>query len=236
MYAMQYEITLPADYDMGIIRQRVATRGHLLDDFPGLAFKAYLMRERGKDGSHRNQYAPFYLWTEVEAMGRFLWGGGGFAGLIDSFGRPAVRHWTGVACFAGPARRTVPRAAIRRRLSISAEQNLVTAAARGRDFVERQACEKGAHSAVFAIDPHRWESLVFVLAEELPENVLGDSVIYEVLHLSSPHFDEIAGQPSAQAEAAVRRQEASLAALYPAAPTRRRRQTAPPSSPSDERG
>ena len=26
MHAMQYEITLPADYDMGIIRERVATR------------------------------------------------------------------------------------------------------------------------------------------------------------------------------------------------------------------
>ena len=35
MHAMQYEITLPADYDMEIIRKRVATKGHLLDDFPG---------------------------------------------------------------------------------------------------------------------------------------------------------------------------------------------------------
>ncbi|MCW2914583.1 MAG: hypothetical protein JWN52_2651 [Actinomycetia bacterium] len=36
MHAMQYEITLPADYDMKIIRHRVATKGHLLDAFPGL--------------------------------------------------------------------------------------------------------------------------------------------------------------------------------------------------------
>ncbi len=36
MYAMQYEITLPADYDMGIIRARVATGGNALDDLPGL--------------------------------------------------------------------------------------------------------------------------------------------------------------------------------------------------------
>ncbi|WP_271217829.1 DUF4865 family protein [Streptosporangium carneum] len=28
---MQYEITLPADYDMGIIRRRVETRGRALD-------------------------------------------------------------------------------------------------------------------------------------------------------------------------------------------------------------
>lgn len=25
-------------------------------------------------------------------MSRFLWGGGGFSGIIDSFGRPAVHH------------------------------------------------------------------------------------------------------------------------------------------------
>ncbi len=39
MHAKQYEITLPADYDMGVIRERVATKGHLLDAFPGLGFK-----------------------------------------------------------------------------------------------------------------------------------------------------------------------------------------------------
>lgn len=51
MHAMQYEITLPADYDMGIIHDRVATRGALLDTFPGLGLKAYCVRERGVDGS-----------------------------------------------------------------------------------------------------------------------------------------------------------------------------------------
>jgi Domain of unknown function (DUF4865) len=42
MNAMQYEISLPADYDMGIIRDRVATRGATFDDYPGLGLKAFL--------------------------------------------------------------------------------------------------------------------------------------------------------------------------------------------------
>lgn len=79
MHAMQYEITLPADYDMGIIRTRVATKGHLLDAFPGLGLKAYLIRERA-GGSPVNQYAPFYLWRAPEGMNAFLWGAG-FQGL-----------------------------------------------------------------------------------------------------------------------------------------------------------
>ncbi|MFC5828113.1 DUF4865 family protein [Nonomuraea insulae] len=40
MYAKQYEITLPADYDMRIIRKRVADGGHVLDDRAGLGLKA----------------------------------------------------------------------------------------------------------------------------------------------------------------------------------------------------
>src|SRR3954471_3200474 len=97
---MQYEITLPADYDMGIIRKRVADRGHLTDAFPGLALKAYLVRERAADASwpkaHStvNQYAPFYLWRTSEGMNSFLWGPG-FRGLSADFGRPPVRHWLG---------------------------------------------------------------------------------------------------------------------------------------------
>jgi hypothetical protein len=58
MHAMQYEITLPAEYDMKIIRHRVATKGHLLDAFPGLGLKAFVIRERGIGGSPVNQYAP----------------------------------------------------------------------------------------------------------------------------------------------------------------------------------
>ncbi len=76
MHALQYELTLPADYDMRIVRDRVARRGPLLDAWPGLGVKAYLVRERGVHGSPVNQYAPFYLWNTVEGMNAFLWGGG----------------------------------------------------------------------------------------------------------------------------------------------------------------
>lgn len=41
--AMQYSFVLPADYDMNIIKQRIASKGHLLDDFPGLIFKTCLI-------------------------------------------------------------------------------------------------------------------------------------------------------------------------------------------------
>ncbi|MEU4106665.1 DUF4865 family protein, partial [Streptomyces tanashiensis] len=111
MHAMQYEITLPADYDMEIIRERVATRGHLLDAFPGLGLKAYLVRER-EAGSPVNQYAPFYLWAAPEGMNAFLWGPG-FQGIVNDFGRPVVQHWTGLAYEEGPAAASAPGTATR---------------------------------------------------------------------------------------------------------------------------
>ncbi len=61
MYAMQYAFTLPADYDMQIIRRRMADRGHMTDGFAGLGVKDYLIREHGKAASALNQYAPFYF-------------------------------------------------------------------------------------------------------------------------------------------------------------------------------
>ena len=92
MIAMQYVFTPPADYDMGRIVDRVATRGGAFDDFPGLLFKAFLMSEAGRDGALANRYAPFYVWRSPDAMRHFL-AHPGFAGVCASFGRPQVRTW-----------------------------------------------------------------------------------------------------------------------------------------------
>lgn len=103
MIAMQYVFTLPADYDMGRIVDRVAAKGPSFDDFPGLVFKAFLISEAGRDGAAVNRYAPFYVWQSPEALRDFL-GSTGFAALVASFGRPQVRTWLPlkVAAPAGP--------------------------------------------------------------------------------------------------------------------------------------
>jgi len=92
MIAMQYVFTLPADYDMGRIVERVATKGGAFDDFPGLLFKAFLMSEAGRDGALANRYAPFYVWQSPGALRGFLTHPG-FQAVVASFGRPQVRTW-----------------------------------------------------------------------------------------------------------------------------------------------
>lgn len=176
LYAMQYEITLPADYDMRIIRDRVRTRGHLMDGFTGLGFKAYLMRQ-----APINQYSPFYVWHDTAGMNRFLWGGGGFHGIVTDFGRPAVKHWTGVAEERGPA--VQPRMATRVLAPIPADAELTTVAENAIAELKSYADNDLVCATVLAIDPYHWELMRFTLWEEIPDEAPGDR--YEVLHLAT---------------------------------------------------
>lgn len=190
MYAMQYEIALPADYDMKVIRDRVATRGHLMDAYEGLGLKAFLIRERGLDGSPVNQYAPFYLWDDTGGMNRFLWGGGGFGGIVEDFGRPAVNHWTGVAFGFGPARDASPRGASRLVERIAAGADPAAAVGAAVVAWEQRVASPGVHCSVLAVDPRRWEIVRFTLWEAAaPAGVDGER--YEVLHLAAPHLGEV---------------------------------------------
>ncbi|MFF1869754.1 DUF4865 family protein [Kitasatospora herbaricolor] len=186
MHAMQYEITLPADYDMEIIRKRVATRGHLMDAHPGLGLKAYLIRERGDgSGSPVNQYAPFYLWNTVEGMNGFLWGPG-FRGVVTDFGRPVVRHWLGAGFRTGPAVDAVPLSATRRTERIPEGTDPAEA-------VERALAElpedDALHSAAVAVDPARWELLRTALWRDGPPERAGTR--YQLLHLSRPGLHDL---------------------------------------------
>ncbi|MFG2842053.1 DUF4865 family protein [Kitasatospora sp. NPDC048296] len=185
MHAMQYEITLPADYDMGVIRKRVADKGHLLDAHPGLGLKAYLVRERGRDGSPVNQYAPFYLWHTAEGMNSFLWGPG-FRGLSADFGRPAVHHWLGAGLAEG-SRTAAPTSATR--VTVRLPETADPAAAVERALAELPA-HPALHTAAVAVDPSRWELLRFALWHgPAPEDEPGTR--YQVLHLSRPELDRL---------------------------------------------
>ncbi|NUR63181.1 MAG: DUF4865 family protein [Catenulispora sp.] len=192
MYAMQYEISVPADYDMGILRERVAKASPILDDREGLGLKAYLIRELA-DGSPVNQYAPFYLWHDTTAMSRFLFAGAGFERIIRSFGRVTVRQWTGVAHFSG-ATTEAPTAASRRTQAVPVHDDKLSS------WVEEVAAEAEllakraeAHTVALAIDPTRWELVEFALwAGAVPEDVATTATErYQVRHVSKPELGKL---------------------------------------------
>lgn len=188
MHAMQYELTLPADYDTSIIRGRVARIGHLLDDWEGLGFKTYLLRERGAHGSPVNQYAPFYLWNTMEGMNAFLWGGA-FQGLSNDFGRPSVRQWTGLAYEEGDVQGSPARFAVRRRQPVPEGVVLADVMADAARETARLAGEDGVVLAAAAVDSNRWELVHFSLWEHDTPKAEGD--VFEVLHMSAPGRDRL---------------------------------------------
>lgn len=184
MLSMQYDIALPADYDMAVIRRRVAEKGHLLDGFPGLAFKAYLHAARGDEAlpSRDNLYAPFYLWQDSEGMNAFL-GGAGFAALARDFGRPAVRTWIPwraelAADLRDAACATRELAAIPAHADLGELREAEAAAARR----DRAA---GALAAIAAYDPTGWTLLRFRLWPTLRADLAREGrQLYRVGHVS----------------------------------------------------
>ncbi len=187
MHAMQYEITLPADYDMGIIERRVAARGPLLDDLAGLGLKAYAVRRRGREASAVNEYAPFYLWNSVERMTAFILGAG-FRGLCDAFGRPSVRHWVGLTFEAGNAFEARPRAATRTVNHMGPDDELSPLPA-GLDLAARHRDHPDLHSTALLLDPHHWELVRFCLWTGKTAAPGAPGTRYEVLHLSAPELE-----------------------------------------------
>lgn len=180
---MQYELTLPADYDMGIIEHRVKTLGHFTDDYAGLGVKAYLIRERGVLGSPVNQYAPFYLWADVAGMSRFLFERAGFHGIVRDFGRPAVRHWTGVLTVSG-AQAGTPGDLWAWKATSALPPDVDPADVVEAARADARALAADAHTVAVGVNPATWEAVTFALTVGAPVDRPGTS--YRVLHVSSP--------------------------------------------------
>ncbi|WP_158817087.1 DUF4865 family protein [Methylocapsa sp. S129] len=186
MIAMQYSFALPADYDMGIIDRRIAEKGHLLDNFPGLKFKAYLTARKSGDEtrSQENLYAPFYVWNQTDGLNDFVCGDG-FAGVTQAFGWPQVKTWI---VWRAQLSKSVSHAAFATREILTTAPHAALDELRPResdeafDDVERG----GALASVAAFEPTTWTRVRFRLWGERPAAVGAGVQTYKVGHLSLP--------------------------------------------------
>lgn len=190
MIIKQYSIGLPADYDMGIIRRRVSEKGPTFDSFPGLGLKAFMICEKGRCGAPCNQYAPVYLWPDVEPLWHFI-AGDGFRGIIDSFGRPSIQYWLGLAYARRPDLKTL-RSVSREEEHIAPGTDLKAL----RQHENRQAREiVGSISdlAVRAVgvDIDRWSLVRFNYWAREQSTLPESATTYEVLHVSAPRADAL---------------------------------------------
>ena len=190
MLAMQYSFVLPADYQMAIIRQRIADKGHLLDNFPGLIFKVYLSADRNgaQIPTQDNLYAPFYVWENNEAMNNFLCSAG-FAGVTQAFAWPEVKTWSVWSSqqSAATGDLAAARYATREILAIPPHTALADWRQRESALAQQAVDEHGALSAVAGFDPTSWTLVRFRLWHDVPPAVASESLqSYEVGHISLP--------------------------------------------------
>lgn len=182
MYAMQYRITLPSDYDMSIIRERVARTGHLMDGFDGLGFKVYGIQEKAC-GVARNAYAPFYLWHDVDGMRAFCWGEMGYASIVRDFGRHPIQDWTVHRSTPGLASAAQAKSLRIKTLTLpdgSAPSEVLPNltddfhATAGSDVVWK----------VSAVDVTSWSLILVTVATTPVDYTVADVDSYELLHIS----------------------------------------------------
>lgn len=194
MIAMQYNFTLPADYDMDIVRQRIASKGHMLDDFPGLAFKAYLHASKDSiaTASGQNVYAPFYLWHDNEGMNNFLCGDG-FKAVSHAFGWPAVRQWSVWHSHVDVQVRSATFAT-RQISSIAPYTPLGSLREEETGAAKRLSQQDGVLATLVAFDPNEWTLVRFTLWRDaavaktaaLAAGLPAQVQVYEVGHVSAP--------------------------------------------------
>lgn len=177
MIAMQYAFTLPADYDMSIIRQRIADFGHLMDNHPQLIIKVYLYALQGEHGND-NRYAPFYLWNSSRGMSDFLTGSG-FQGVSQAFGWPQVSHWLPWMVQIVPENLADARYATLECLPIAAYSDLA-------QLRSQQQAAPLALASIVAFDPASWQLVNFHLWQRLPQQRTVQTQCYAVGHISAP--------------------------------------------------
>ncbi|MDU0479576.1 DUF4865 family protein [Staphylococcus chromogenes] len=183
MYAMQYQITLPTDYDMQIIRDRVIRTGHLMDGYHGLEFKAYLIQEKTK-GAPRNAYAPFYVWGDIDGMQQFCWGKLGYSAIVRDFGRHSIQDWTVHQLLDGPADYSAARSLTIKTVPLPTNtapfhciENITS------EFLTTATGSTVAR--VTAVDVTTWTVILVELSTREADKCAIDSTTYEVLHVST---------------------------------------------------
>ncbi|MEL6061029.1 MULTISPECIES: DUF4865 family protein [unclassified Methylobacterium] len=187
MILTRYRHPLPADYDMARIRDRVAARGPLWDDAPGLVFKAFTIEDRAR-GAAANAYSSLYLWHDPAAAAGFF-AGAAFQAVIETFGRPRTEVWLPFTVSPGGAAGARSLAITERILAADADL-----AAERRAEAEQGgalAAEPDVLAVVSGLDPAAWRLVRFVLRADGPA-----AGTPEIAHLAAPGIAVLRGAPA----------------------------------------
>ncbi|MDN3015476.1 DUF4865 family protein [Paenibacillus sp. BSR1-1] len=183
MIATQYKITLPSDYDMNIIRNRVRDNGHKTDGFEDLKFKLYLVTEKGTNNNIQNSYCPLYLWKDSNGLNKFLFNGY-YDNILRSFGWQRVN--VGIPLIDSTTSNIKENRylfQITRKIQPQESlKNLIETIGESVPTIDRA-------EYLVIYNPDKWEYDVFYFLSDLSGLTKMEGVIYNILHLSKgEHF------------------------------------------------
>lgn len=183
MITMQYNIKLPADYDMDIIKTRVKENGFKTDGFKGLGMKAYLIAEKNKYGNTQNEYAPFYFWNQIEGMNEFLLGGP-FNNILKSFGWTIANTWEVLHSKINKVEDI--QYAIIKKARIMPRDNFKYFLEEQTNKFEQLSSNNKINSCIVSYNPTTWELCTFLLSSDFETIKLesDESLIYKSYHIS----------------------------------------------------
>ncbi len=187
MLIAHYAHRLPADYDIGIIRKRAGARGHLFDAIPGLCFKAFLLRERGRFGAIANEYSSLYLWRADQGFRDFLVDGR-TKSVTDSFGRPQIETRVVLDALKGTAGHA--RFLHKQEQDIPLDTDLTSTFAAEIERNREAAKQAGVVASAVGIDAQGWRVTRVVVSEQGPTG-REPGVTYQVLYLARPLLSEL---------------------------------------------
>ncbi|MFD2307769.1 DUF4865 family protein [Enterococcus termitis] len=172
MHAMQYKITLPNDYDMTIIKDRVKKNGSKTDEFPDLLFKVYLI----SDTPTKKEYAPLYIWKDDKGMNQFIFEGF-YDNILASFGWQHIN-------IAVPVEVDTSDAFTQAKYMLEIEQRIPeTNRMTVPEFSIHDTTELGK---ILVYNPDKWAYVECYFFEERPDYLASKGTVYELLHLSLP--------------------------------------------------
>ena len=187
MIIAHYAHRLPADYDIGIIRNRAKSRGHLFDAIPELYFKAFLLRERGRFGANQNEYSSLYLWRKDDGFRDFLVDGR-TKSVTDSFGRPQIETRFVLDAHKGSGEQ--PRFLYKQEQDIPIDTDLTSAFADEIARNRESAKQAGVVASAVGVDVQNWKFTRVVLSEKEPTG-RDQGTAYQVLYLAKPLLAEL---------------------------------------------
>lgn len=176
MHAMQYEIKLPSDYDMRLIKERVEKNGDKTDGINDLLIKAYLIKQCNET-IVTNVYAPLYIWETSEGMTNFIFNRY-YDNILTSFGWQHIN--IGIP-FLVNIKNNVKRSkfAIEECLDIKPTLSLTNL-----EINSKFICFDNVLAEIIIYNPEKWKFVKFSFVEDFPSYSDKGFEYYEILHIS----------------------------------------------------